>query len=69
MSTKPKTVKIDGRNIPCKDIVEIKPVSVSGTLCREITYDYYEPYYHKVKTTVPFKKGYEIELKVRKALR
>lgn len=63
-----KTVKLDGKEIPCKDVIRIQPVFVSDTRYCEITYDDFEPCYHRVVTLVAPNKGYEIEKKVRKAM-
>ena len=65
--TKQKTVSLDGKQIPCNDVLKAKPVMVSDTLYTEFTYRLFEPCYHEVKTLVPRDKAYKLELAVRKA--
>lgn len=62
-----KEVKINGEIIPCENVLEIRLVYVSDQFFREITYEKFEPVYHKVSVLVDADKGYEIEKKVRKA--
>ena len=63
-----KTVKINKVEVPVEDVLEIKPVFVSDTMSREITYRLFEPVYHTVKVLVSDEEGYKIEVKVRKAM-
>lgn len=63
-----KIVKINKVDVPCEDVIEIKPVFVSDTMFREITYRLFEPVYHTIKVLVPDKEGYKIEVAVRKAM-
>lgn len=63
---KEKTIKLDGKDIPCKDIIKIKPVMVSDELFSEFTYRLFDPCYNEMKTLVPREKAYQLELAVRK---
>lgn len=63
---KEKTIKLDGKDIPCKDIIKIKPAMVSDELFSEFTYRLFDPCYHEMKTLVPREKAYQLELTVRK---
>lgn len=65
---KEPTIKLDGKNIPCRDIITIRLVAVSDQLFSEFTYRLFEPAFHTVKTLVPRDKAYKLELKVRKAM-
>ena len=63
-----KTVKINNKEVPCKDVISITRVFVSDTFMYKILYNEFEPCYHRVEVLLPQKKGYEIEKKVRKAM-
>jgi hypothetical protein len=63
-----KTVKINKKDIPVEDILEIKPVFVSDTLFREVRYRVFEPTYHVMVELLDDAKGYKVELAVRKAM-
>ena len=59
-----KTVKIEGKEIPCKDVIQIQTIFTDAMYC-EITY---MDSGQKVTVVVNRNKGYEIEKKVRKAM-
>ena len=63
-----KTVKLDGKEIPVEDVLQITTRFVSDTFFKEIRYRLFEPCYHEVVTLLPNDKGYKIELAVRKAM-
>lgn len=63
---KEPTIKLNGKNVPCKDVVRIRLVEVSDQLFSEFTYRLFEPIYHEVVTLVPRDNAYPLELKVRK---
>lgn len=63
-----KTVKINKVEIPVEDVLRIQTVCVSDELQTEVTYRLFEPTYHEVSVLLPKDKGYQIELKVRKAM-
>ncbi len=50
---KEPTIKLNGKNVPCKDLVRIRLVKVSDQLFSEFTYRLFEPVYHEVVTLVP----------------
>ena len=64
---KEKTIRLNGRNIPCKDVLSIRPVIDSDGYSSEFTYRLFEPAYHEVKVLVPRDKAYALEKTVRKA--
>jgi hypothetical protein len=64
---KEKTIRLNGRDIPCKDVLSIHPVIVSDGYFSEFTYRLFEPAYHEVKVLVPRDKAYALEKTVRKA--
>lgn len=66
---KEKTIRLNGRDIPCKDVLSIRPVIVSDGYFSEFTYRLFEPTYHEVKVLVPRDKAYVLEKKVRKNCR
>ncbi len=63
-----KTIKLDKRNVPVEDILEMKLVCVSDTLYTQIRYRLFEPTYHVVETLVPRDKAYAMEKTVRLAM-
>ena len=63
-----KTVKINKKDIPVEDILEIKPVFVSDTLFKEVRYRLFEPVYHEMVELLDNDKGYKVEVAVRKAM-
>ena len=63
-----KTVKINEKDIPVEDILEIKPVFVSDTLFKEVRYRLFEPVYHEMVELLDNDKGYKVEVAVRKAM-
>lgn len=65
---KEPTIKLDNKDIPCRDVLSIRLVQVSDELFSEFTYRLFEPAFHTVKTLVPRDKAYKLELKVRKAM-
>lgn len=66
---KKKTITINGEEVACQDVLQVRLVCVSNTLQREIKYRKMEPCYHEVTVLVPKEEGYKIELAVRKARR
>ena len=64
---KEKTVRINKKDIPIKDILQIRTVYVSDTLFKEIKYRLFEPSYHEVTELIDNNKGYKVELTVRRA--
>ena len=60
------TITLNGKAVPCKDVLQITPVMVSDKLFSEFTYHAFEPVYHEMKVLVPRKKAYALELKVRR---
>ena len=63
-----KTIKINGKDIPCKDVIEIKMVMVSDTIMYDVTYNDFDPCYHRMSVLLPKDKGYALEKKVRKTM-
>ena len=63
-----KTVKINKVEVPVEDVLKISTVCVSDELKTEVTYRLFEPIYHEVSVLLPKDKGYQVELKVRKAM-
>lgn len=63
-----KTVKINKVDIPVEDVLRIRTVCVSDELQTEVTYRLFEPTYHELTVLLPKDKGYQVELKVRKAM-
>ena len=63
-----KTIKLDKRNVPVEDILEMKLVCVSDTLYTQVRYQLHEPMYHIVETLVPRDKAYDMEKTVRLAM-
>ena len=63
-----KTVKINKTTVSVEDVLRIRTVYVSDELQTEVTYRLFEPTYHEVSVLLPKDKGYQIELKVRKAM-
>lgn len=64
--SKPATISLNGKNVPCKDVLKISLVMVSDKLFSEFTYRDFTPCYHEVKVLVPREKAYALEMKVRK---
>lgn len=64
---KEKTVTINGEEVACRDVLQVRLVCVSNTLQREIKYRKMDPCYHKIAVLVPKEEGYKIEQAVRKA--
>lgn len=64
---KDKTITINGEEVACRDVLQVRLVCVSNTLQREIKYRKMEPCYHEVAVLVPKEEGHKIELAVRKA--
>ena len=62
----PKTAKLDGKNIPYEDILQMQMRFVSDEKVMEIRYREFDPY-HETVTLLPYEKGYELEKKIRKA--
>ena len=60
-----RTVRLNGKNIPCEDVLKIQKVKVSDQVFVEFTYRDTEPSYHEVAVLVPFEKAGEIEAAVR----
>ena len=60
------TVKLDGRDIPCKDVLKIQMRMVSDEIFYEVTYRKFEPMYHQVCTLLSKDKAHKLEQKVRK---
>lgn len=46
---KEKTIRLDGRDIPCKDVLSIHPVIVSDGDFSEFTYRLVKPHMTKVR--------------------
>lgn len=69
MSTKKtdKTIKLNGKDIPCKDVLKIKMKMVTDEIFYEFTYRETEPSYHETKVLVPRDKAAKLEKAVRKA--
>lgn len=63
---KQKTIRLNGKDIPCRDILSIRPVAVSDELYSEFTYRLFEPSYHEVKVPVPRDRAYALEKSIRK---
>lgn len=63
---KTSTVRLDGKDIPCEDVLKIEMKVVSDQLFSEFTYRLFEPSYHEVHTLIPREKAYQIEVAVRK---
>ena len=63
----PKTAKLDGKNIPYEDILQMQMRFVSDEKVMEIRYREFDPVYHETVTLLPYEKGYELEKKIRKA--
>ena len=63
-----KTVKINKVEVPVEDVLQIRTVFVSDELQTEVKYRLFQPMYHEVVTLLPKDKGYQLELKVRKAM-
>ena len=63
-----KSVKINGREVPVKDVVEVKMVMVSDTINYEVTYEVLEPMYQRLHVLLPQDKGYKLEKAVRRAM-
>ena len=61
-----KTIKLDGKNIPARNVVQIKLVVVSDELFKEFTYIDNDGW--SFKTLVPNDKGCELEKIVRKEM-
>lgn len=64
---KEKYIVLDGKRIPCRDVLSIELKQVSDQFYSEFTYRLFEPCYHTIKTLVPRDKAYALELTVRKA--
>ena len=60
-------IKLNGKSVPCKDVLSIMLVCVSDEVFSEFTYRDFEPCYHTVRVLVPRKKAYRLEVAVRKA--
>lgn len=60
-------IKLNGKSVPCKDVLSIMLVCVSDELFSEFTYRDFVPCYHTVRVLVPRKKAYRLEVAVRKA--
>lgn len=58
--------KLNGKEIPYKDIIKIQMCFVSDTTFYEVTYRQTEPMYAEIKVLLPEDKGYALEKKVRK---
>ncbi len=63
-----KTVKINKVEVPVEDVLRIRTVCVSDELQTEVTYRLFEPTFQEVTVLLPKDKGYQVELKVRKAM-
>ena len=61
-----KTIRLNGKDIPCQDVLKIRTVMVSDELHTEFTYREFNPY-HETVVLLPREKGYPLELKVRKS--
>ena len=66
MAKKEPTTKLDGREVPLGDILEMKMAFVSDQKFTEVRYRISEPCYAEKGTLLPYDKGYELEKKVRK---
>ena len=64
---KAKTIKLDGRNVPVQDVLEVSLVMVADTLYSQFRYRLFEPCHHIVSTLVPRDKALKLESTVRKA--
>ena len=64
-----KTIKLNNKDIPCEDVLCIRPVAVGSQLYSEFTYRRFEPTYHEETALVPRDKAYPLELTVRRAKR
>jgi hypothetical protein len=62
-----KSVKINGKEIACDDVLQIQMVCVSDELMYEVKYRVAEPTYHELRVLMDKDKGYALEKKVRKA--
>ena len=62
-----KTVKINKKTVPCKDVIRIRQVFVSDQIMYEVTYRLFEPCYHEVNELLSKEDGYKAELTVRRA--
>lgn len=61
-----ETVKLNGKNIPCEDVLKIEMKYVVDTIMYEITYRESEPCYHETKILMDKDKAHAVEKKVRK---
>lgn len=59
-------VKLNGKEIPCNDVLKIEMKMVSDEIVYEITYRELEPMYHEVHILMDKDKAHKIEQKVRK---
>lgn len=60
------SIRLDGRNIPCRDVLSIKMVSLDGELFTEFVYHNPMNPGFTCTSLVPREKAYALELKVRK---
>ena len=65
---KGKTAKLNGRDIPYGDILQIQLKFVSDEILYEVTYRSSEPSYHETAVLLPRKEGYELEKRVRRTM-
>lgn len=61
-----KSVKINGAEVACTDVLQIRLVQVVSKFMYEIKYRVTEPMYHEVVVLMDEEKGYALEKKVRK---
>jgi pyruvate-formate lyase-activating enzyme len=61
-----KTVKLNGEEIPCGDVLKIEMKMVSDEIFYEITYRKTEPMYHELHILMDKDKAHKLEQKVRK---
>jgi hypothetical protein len=66
MARKEQTAKLDGREVPLGDILEMKTAFVSDGKFTEVRYRVFEPCYAEIHTLLPFEKGYALEKRVRR---
>ena len=64
--SKTSSIRLDGRKIPCRDVVSIKMVSLDGELFTEFVYHSPMNPGFTCTSLVPREKAYALELKVRK---
>lgn len=62
-----KTVRLNNKDIPCRDVLQIKLATVSDKIFYEIKYREFEPSYHETVVLLPRDKAVKIEKTVRKA--